>query len=127
MGKLSLDQSRNRVARRRCLTREVAQNPRLLEDTEQRIIQQVPEKNEMIEHIRVVTEGSLEAQVRETATHVAQEISNSVATETVENLLDQQMAHQSLAQQPSSSPWGWIAGLAVVAAAGAAAYFFYLS
>ncbi|MCU7795499.1 MAG: response regulator, partial [Candidatus Thiodiazotropha sp. (ex Myrtea spinifera)] len=67
-----------------------------LRDTEQSILSQVPEKNEMIEHIRVVTEGSVEAQVLETSTHVAQEVANSVATETVEALVDQHLAHQSL-------------------------------
>jgi CheY-like chemotaxis protein len=97
-----------------------------LADTEQRILDQVPEKNEMIEHIRVVTEGSLEAQVRETATQVAQEISNSVATETVETLLDQHLAHQSLEQKSRKSPLGWILGLLVLAAAGAGAYFYLL-
>ncbi len=97
-----------------------------LKDSERRIIQQVPEKNEMIEHIRVVTEGSLEAQVRETATHVAQEISNSVATETVETLLDQHLAHQALAQQSRKSPLGWILGLLALAAAGVGAYFYLL-
>ncbi|MEJ2694455.1 MAG: response regulator [Candidatus Thiodiazotropha sp.] len=49
-----------------------------MKDQEARILTQVPEKNEMIEHIRVVTEGSLEAQVHETASQVAQEVANSV-------------------------------------------------
>ncbi|MEJ2454020.1 MAG: response regulator [Candidatus Thiodiazotropha sp.] len=97
-----------------------------LADTERRILDQVPEKNEMIEHIRVVTEGSLEAQVRETATQVAQEISNSVATETVETLLDQHLAHQSLAQESHKSPLGWILGLLALTAAGVGAYFYLL-
>ena len=52
------------------------------------ILSQVPEKHDMIEHIRVVTEGSIEAQVRELATRVSQEVSNSTATETVEQILD---------------------------------------
>jgi hypothetical protein len=52
----------------------------------------VPEKNDMIEHIRVVTEGTLEAHVREIATQVSQEMANSVATETVEHLLDEHLA-----------------------------------
>ncbi len=97
-----------------------------LADTQRRILEQVPEKNEMIEHIRVVTEGSLEAQVRETATHVAQEISNSVATETVETLLDQHLAHQSLVQESRKSPLGWILGLLALTAAGVGAYFYLL-
>jgi CheY-like chemotaxis protein len=97
-----------------------------LQDSEQRILEQVPEKNEMINHIRVVTEGSLEAQVRETATQVAQEISNSVATETVEMLLDQRLAHQSPPEPDSKSSLGWLVGLLVVAAAGASAYFYLL-
>ncbi len=98
-----------------------------LNDTERRIIAQVPEKNEMIDHIRMVTEGSLESHVRETATQVAQEISNSVATETVETLLDQHLAHQSLVQQEAShGVLGWILGLLVLAAAGAGAYYYFM-
>ncbi len=98
-----------------------------LNDTERRILDQVPEKNEMIDHIRMVTEGSLESHVRETATQVAQEISNSVATETVETLLDQHLAHQSLAQQThSKGSLGWLLGLLALAAAGAGAYFYFL-
>jgi CheY-like chemotaxis protein len=95
-----------------------------LHDSEQRILEQVPEKNEMINHIRVVTEGSLEALVQETATQVAQEISNSVATETVETLLDQRLAHQSSPEPDSKSSLGWLVGLLAVAAAGASAYFY---
>ena len=100
-----------------------------LSDTEQRIMQQVPEKNEMIDHIRVVTEGSMEAHVQETASQVAQEVSNSVATETVETLLDQHLAHQAMAQaqSQSKSPMGWILGLIVVAAAGVGAYLYFLT
>jgi CheY-like chemotaxis protein len=66
-----------------------------LDSLKQEILVQVPEKNDMIEHIRVVTEGSMEAQVREIATQISQEMANSVATETVENLLDQHLAEQS--------------------------------
>lgn len=100
-----------------------------LSDSEQRIMQQVPEKNEMIDHIRVVTEGSMEAHVQETASQVAQEVSNSVATETVETLLDQHLAHQAMAQaqSQSKSPMGWILGLVVVAAAGVGAYLYFLT
>ena len=100
-----------------------------LSDTEQRILQQVPEKNEMIDHIRVVTEGSMEAHVQETASQVAQEVSNSVATETVETLLDQHLAHQAMAQaqSQSKSPLGWLLGLVVVAAAGVGAYLYFLT
>ncbi len=100
-----------------------------LSDTEQRILRQVPEKNEMIDHIRVVTEGSMEAHVQETATQVAQEVSNSVATETVETLLDQHLAHQAMAQAQSQSKslLGWIIGLVILAAAGAAGYFYFLA
>jgi YesN/AraC family two-component response regulator len=97
-----------------------------LQDSEQRILERVPEKNEMINHIRVVTEGSLEAQVRETATQVAQEISNSVATETVEILLDQRLSHQTPPQESSNSSLGWIVGLLALAAAGVGAYFYLL-
>ena len=98
-----------------------------LQDTEQKILNQVPEKNEMIEHIRVITEGSLEAHVRETATNVAQEISNSVATETVENLLDQHLAHQSLTgQDKSGNIMPWVLGLLGAAAVAVGAYFYFL-
>lgn len=97
-----------------------------LKDLERKILNQVPEKNEMIEHIRVITEGSLEAHVRETATNVAQEISNSVATETVENLLDQHLAHQSLASHESSrSVMPWVLGLLAAAAVGVGVYFYF--
>jgi CheY-like chemotaxis protein len=93
--------------------------------TEQGILQQVPEKNEMIDHIRVVTEGSIEAHVRETATQVAQEISNSVATETVETMLDQHLAQQTLAEESSRSSIGWVLGLLALVAAGGGAYLYY--
>jgi uncharacterized membrane-anchored protein YjiN (DUF445 family) len=97
-----------------------------LGEVERRILAQVPEKNEMIDHIRVVTEGSLEAQVRETATQVAQEVSNSVATETVETLLDQHLAHQSRAKESSKGAFGWLLVLLLLLAAGAGAYFYLL-
>jgi uncharacterized membrane-anchored protein YjiN (DUF445 family) len=96
-----------------------------LSDSEQKILSQVPDKNEMIDHIRVVTEGSIEAQVQETARQVAQEVSNRVATETVETLLEQQLMQQSLESQPqSSSTWVWVAGLVVAAVAGSGVYFY---
>jgi CheY-like chemotaxis protein len=66
-----------------------------LKELKRQILSQVPEKNDMIEHIRVVTEGTLEAHVREIATQVSQEMANSVATETVEQLLDQHLAEQA--------------------------------
>lgn len=101
------------------LIREVANDfTQQIKDTERRILDQVPEKNELVDHIRVVTEGSMEAHVQETATRVAQEISNSVATETVENLLDQHLAYQSLDQESSKSPVGWILGLLALATTG---------
>ncbi|MEW7992875.1 MAG: response regulator [gamma proteobacterium symbiont of Clathrolucina costata] len=95
-----------------------------LQEQEQRILNQVPEKNDMIEHIRVITEGSLEAQVHETATRVAGEIANSVATETVENLLDQHLAHQAIESQHQKSkmPIMVVLGLGLLAVAGAAAF-----
>jgi hypothetical protein len=109
------------------LVTEVAKDfKRRLSDSEKRILEQVPDKNEMVNHIRVVTEGSLEGHVREIATHVAQEISNSVATETVETLLDHHLAHQSLEQQNTKSPVGWIAALLVLVAGGVGAYFYFL-
>jgi CheY-like chemotaxis protein len=95
-----------------------------MKDQEARILSVVPEKNEMIEHIRVVTEGSVEAQVHETASQVAGEIANSVATETVENLLDQHLAHQALENQTKKSKWPLmiVVGVCLLAVAGAAAY-----
>ncbi|MES9943457.1 MAG: response regulator [Candidatus Thiodiazotropha sp.] len=95
-----------------------------LSDQEQRILSQVPEKNDMIEHIRVITEGSLEAQVHETASQVAGEIANSVATETVESLLDQHLAHQAMEsqQQKPKMPLMIVLALGLLAVAGAAAF-----
>jgi CheY-like chemotaxis protein len=95
-----------------------------MKDQEARILSVVPEKNEMIEHIRVITEGSLEAQVYQTATQVASEIANSVATETVENLLDQHLAQQALEGHAETSKWPLklIIGVGLLAVAGAAAY-----
>ncbi|MCU7797390.1 MAG: hypothetical protein KZQ75_09690, partial [Candidatus Thiodiazotropha sp. (ex Myrtea spinifera)] len=60
------------------------------------------------------------------STHVAQEVANSVATETVEALVDQHLAHQSLVNQvPSNSTWIWAAGLMLAVAAGAGLYFYF--
>jgi CheY-like chemotaxis protein len=97
-----------------------------MKDQEARILTQVPEKNDMIEHIRVVTEGSLEAQVHETASQVAGEIANSVATETVENMLDQHLAQQALEKQQQESKMPLFAILAggLLAAAGIAVFMF---
>jgi CheY-like chemotaxis protein len=98
------------------LSEEISQR---MTDQEQRIMSQVPEKNDMIEHIRVITEGSMEAQVHETACHVAGEIANSVATETVESLLDQHLAHQAMESQPPKQKMPLLAfamaGLLVIA------------
>ncbi len=66
-----------------------------LKEMKRDILSQVPEKNDMIEHIRVVTEGTMEAHVREVATQVSQEMANSMATETVEHLLDEHLAEQT--------------------------------
>ncbi|MES9969306.1 MAG: response regulator [Candidatus Thiodiazotropha sp.] len=95
-----------------------------LTDQEQRILSQVPEKNDMIEHIRVITEGSLEAQVHETASQVAGEIANSVATETVESLLDQHLAHQAMEsqQQKPKMPLMIFLAVGLLAVAGAAVF-----
>jgi CheY-like chemotaxis protein len=92
-----------------------------MKDQEARILSMVPEKNEMIQHIRVITEGSLEAQVHQTATQVASEIANSVATETVENLLDQHLAQQALESQAETSKWPWkiIIGVGLLVVVGA--------
>ena len=95
-----------------------------LKDQEARILEQVPEKNDMIEHIRVITEGSLEAHVHETATQVAHEVSNSVATETVEQMLDQHLAQQNMEHQAQSGGkliWVML-GVLVLASAGGALY-----
>ncbi|MET0069306.1 MAG: response regulator [Candidatus Thiodiazotropha sp.] len=100
-----------------------------MKDQEARILSQVPEKNDMIEHIRVITEGSLEAQVHETASQVAGEVANHVATETVEGMLDQHLAHQAMdsQQQQSKSPLWIILGLGVLAVAGIAATLVFLA
>ncbi|MCM8857074.1 MAG: response regulator [Candidatus Thiodiazotropha sp.] len=99
-----------------------------MKDQEALILSQVPEKNDMIEHIRVVTEGSLEAHVHQTASQVAGEIANSVATETVESLLDQHLAHQTLEnQQPKAGPSGWVyLGLGALVVLGVAAFLLYM-
>ena len=78
-----------------------------LKELKRQILSQVPEKNDMIEHIRVVTEGTLEAHVREIATQVSQEMANSVATETVEHLLDEHLTEQarSIPEVPRKG-WG---------------------
>ncbi|MCU7846850.1 MAG: response regulator [Candidatus Thiodiazotropha sp. (ex Lucinoma kastoroae)] len=99
-----------------------------MRDQEARILSQVPEKNDMIEHIRVVTEGSLEAHVHQTASQVAGEIANLVATETVESLLDQHLAHQTLENQQSKTGFsGWVyLGLGALVALGVAAFLLYM-
>lgn len=74
-----------------------------LQNLKTEILAQVPEKNEMIEHIRVVTEGSLEAHVREISTQVSQEVANSIATETVEHIFDEHLADQDMAKMASSA------------------------
>jgi CheY-like chemotaxis protein len=95
-----------------------------MKDQEARILTQVPEKNEMIEHIRVVTEGSLEAQVHETASQVAQEVANSVATETVEQMLEQHLAQQNMEEpKESGNKFIWILLLVLLAASAAGAYY----
>jgi CheY-like chemotaxis protein len=97
-----------------------------MKDQEARILAQVPEKNDMIEHIRVITEGSLEAQVHETASQVAGEIANSVATETVENLLDQHLAQQAIENQQEKPkiPLLFIFAGSLLALAGVAVFMF---
>ncbi|MEW8500588.1 MAG: hypothetical protein AB2699_18945, partial [Candidatus Thiodiazotropha taylori] len=96
-----------------------------LKHQEARILEQVPEKNDMIEHIRVVTEGSLEAHVHETATQVSQEVANSVATETVEQMLEQHLAQQTVVKEkPAEGKAIWaMLGALLVASAGAAYYY----
>ncbi|MCG8042296.1 MAG: hypothetical protein JAY72_12910, partial [Candidatus Thiodiazotropha endolucinida] len=77
------------------------------------------------EHIRVVTEGSLEAHVHETATQVSQEVANSVATETVEQMLEQHLAQQTVVKEkPAEGKAIWaMLGALLVASAGAAYYY----
>ncbi|MET0051275.1 MAG: response regulator [Candidatus Thiodiazotropha sp.] len=95
-----------------------------MKDQEARILTQVPEKNDMIEHIRVVTEGSLEAHVHETATTVAQEVANSVATETVEQMLEQHLARQSIEEpKESGNKLIWILLVALLLASAGGAYY----
>ncbi|MCG7984030.1 MAG: response regulator [Candidatus Thiodiazotropha lotti] len=95
-----------------------------LKQQEARILEQVPEKNDMIEHIRVVTEGSLEAHVHETATQVSQEVANSVATETVEQMLEQHLAQQTVVnEKPAAGKTIWVMLGALVAASAGAAYY----
>ncbi len=95
-----------------------------MNEQEQRILSQVPEKNDMIEHIRVITEGSLEAQVHETATQVAGEVANHVATETVEGMLDQHLAQQAVEKQQhgSRAPLWILLGVSVLVVAGVVAF-----
>ncbi len=95
-----------------------------MKDQEARILTQVPEKNDMIEHIRVVTEGSLEAHVHETATQVAQEVANSVATETVEQMLEQHLARQSIEEpKESGSKLIWVLLVVLLLASAGGAYY----
>ncbi|MBW9268995.1 MAG: response regulator [Candidatus Thiodiazotropha sp. (ex. Lucinisca nassula)] len=97
-----------------------------LKQQEERILEQVPEKNDMIEHIRVVTEGSLEAHVHETATQVSQEVANSVATETVEQMLEQHLAQQTVVKENSADGKAIWAMLGALLAASAGAAYYYL-
>ncbi|MCG7915075.1 MAG: response regulator [Candidatus Thiodiazotropha weberae] len=95
-----------------------------LKQQEARILEQVPEKNDMIEHIRVITEGSLEAHVHETATQVSQEVANSVATETVEQMLEQHLAQQTVVnERPAAGKAIWVMLGALLAASAGAAYY----
>jgi CheY-like chemotaxis protein len=98
-----------------------------LKEQEERILNQVPEKNDMIEHIRVITEGSIEAQVHETATQVAHEIANSVATERVEQVLDQRLPEQDIEIKEQSGGGNiiWIV-LGVLLLASAIGFYFLL-
>jgi CheY-like chemotaxis protein len=100
-----------------------------LHEMKSNILSEVPEKNDMIEHIRIITEGSMEAQVREIATQVSQEVSNTVATETVEHILDDHLAKKTAKQSAqdsnkSSSLLIWILLLLAVLGGGVGLYFF---
>ncbi len=99
-----------------------------MQNLKEEILSQVPEKNDMLEHIRVVTESSLEAVVRETATQVAQEVSNSTATETVEQILDEHLAHQTVFQATNrgAKSRNWLFWLILLLAGGGAGYGIYL-
>ncbi len=99
-----------------------------MQSLKEEILAQVPEKNDMLEHIRVVTEGSMEAVVRETASHVSQEVANSTATETVEQILDEHLANQAAIRVANkganSGRWLlWLFILLVGAGAGYGIYF----
>ncbi|MDJ0805795.1 MAG: response regulator [Gammaproteobacteria bacterium] len=93
------------------------------------ILAQVPDKHEMLEHIRVVTEGSMEAVVRETSAQVAQEVSNSTATETVEQILDEHLANQAAIQVANrgNRSGRWILWLGILLVGAGAGYGIYLS
>lgn len=102
-----------------------------LKEMKRDILSQVPEKNDMIEHIRVVTEGTMEAHVREVATQVSQEMANSVATETVEHLLDEHLAEQTRSKpirrdNPKGHLLLWLGLLSVGAGIGYAVYYLQL-
>lgn len=102
-----------------------------LHELKEEILAQVPEKNDMIEHIRMVTEGTMEAHVREVSTQVSQEIANSIATETVEQILDEHLADQAVSKamntkRKSGGLLFWLGLLLAGGAAGYAAYFFKL-
>ncbi|MEN8178246.1 MAG: response regulator [Pseudomonadota bacterium] len=92
------------------------------------ILSQVPDKHEMLEHIRVVTEGSMEAVVRETATQISQEVSNSTATETVEQILDEHLANQTAIQVTNKGVKSgrWLFWLLMLLAGGGVGYGIYL-
>lgn len=66
------------------------------------ILGQVPKKNEMIEHIKVVTEGMMEVQIREISTQVARDAANSVATEVAEQIVSDHMQDKESRPAPTN-------------------------
>ncbi len=70
---------------KRGVTSQLPGREQLLED----VLRQVPDKGEMIEEIRSVAEGSIDAHAAETATRVAREVAKNTAAEVAEELFEQ--------------------------------------
>ncbi|MBA1444825.1 MAG: response regulator [Gammaproteobacteria bacterium] len=77
-----------------------------LEAFRSEVLGQVPEKNDMIEHIRMVTEGSMEALATETATRVSQEVAHHTAIETAEALIDHRLSDEVDSAQSKAGKQG---------------------
>lgn len=70
---------------KRGVTSQLPGREQLLEE----VLRQVPDKGEMIEEIRSVAEGSIDAHAAETATRVAREVAKNTAAEVAEELFEQ--------------------------------------